>query len=158
MRPDELQAIHETMHRLEQRWNLLPIPDLDGFHPYDPLPPAEFLPLLREASALTAGRRLLDLGCGIGRNLSIAFSLGWQVAGVDRHRPYVEAARELLPEAEIVEADIRALDRFDADVVYMYRPAVADEAEDALEAHVTAGLEAGTVLLLPTRPRPVRVI
>lgn len=156
--PEEFQAIHETFHRLEQRWNLLPIPEVDGFHAYDPLPPAEFLPLVREAARLARGRRFLDLGCGIGRNLSIAYSLGWQVSGVDRHRPYVEAARELLPEAEIVEADIFDLDRFDADVVYMYRPAVGDDLEDDLEAHVIGRLAPGTVLLLPVRPWPVRVI
>ena len=142
------------MHRLEQRWNVLPIPDADVWHAYDPLPPALFLPGLRQAAELTQGRRFLDVGCGIGRNMALAWSLGWQVAGIERHGPYAEAARELLPEADVYCEDAFDVDSFDADLVYMYRPARADAAEEWLEAHVLACLRPGTVCFFPTRRDP----
>jgi len=158
MNERELEAVHCVMHRLEQRWNVLPIPNGEVWHPYDPLPPAMFLALLAQAADLTEGRRFLDLGSGIGRNLALAYHLGWEVAGVEQHEPYFDACREMLPEATLTLADICDLDDFDADVVYMYRPAVEEAHEEAVEAHVAGRLAPGTVLLLPVRPDPVRVI
>ncbi len=124
------------------------------FFAYDPLPVAIFLPGIRAASAMTAGRRFLDVGCGIGTKLALMAGLGWEVAGIDRHPPYIESALDLCPEAELTVADLRDTETFDADLVYMYRPGVSDETASALEAHVEARVRPGTVLFFPTRRSP----
>jgi SAM-dependent methyltransferase len=150
----ELEAIHQTFHRLEQRWNVLPIPDNSVWHAYDPLPTTLFLSGLARAAELTEGRRFLDVGCGIGRNLALAHCLGWQVAGIERHEPYLDAAAELLPEATLVHADALSVEVFDADCVYLYRPARGDELAEILERHVLARLPVGTVCFFPLRRAP----
>lgn len=153
-----LEAIHQTFGRLEKRW-LPASPDTRRWFGYEPLPTAEFLRQLGEAMELTEGRRFLDLGCGIGRNLAIAHQLGCSVVGVDRYQPYLAVASDLVPEARLVHANILELDKTDlaADIVHMYRPAVDEELELELERHVEDRLASGTVLLLPTRRR-ARVI
>lgn len=137
------------MHRLERRW----YSPFDGgeWHGYDPLPPAEFLRGLRVAAELTEGRRLLDVGCGAGRNLALAYALGFSVGGIERHLPLAEAARELLPEATILYANALDVHEFDCDVLYMYRPAKADELEEQLEQHVRERVNPGTVMFWPLR-------
>ena len=97
---------------------------------------------------------MLDLGCGLGRNLSIAHHLGWQVAGIDHNPQYAAAASELLPEADVRVADILDEQDFDADVVYMYRPARGDELEGKVETHVLERVNPGTVMFWPTRHDP----
>lgn len=155
--PAEFEAIHGLLHRLEQRWTP-PAPAADVWFAYDPLPLREFLPLLRQAMALTEGRRFLDLGCGIGRNLAVAHHLGFRVSGIDQHRPYLAAAAELLPEAVLTHGNILDLNEIDADIVYMYRPARAEDLQVRIEEHVQSLLTPGSVFLLPVRPQPVRVI
>lgn len=44
---------------------------------------------------ITAGMRILDAGCGNGRNLVYPLRHGWAVSGVDASAEAVEAAREL---------------------------------------------------------------
>lgn len=149
----ELEAIHQTLWRLEQRW-LPPTPNAHVHHAYEALPVAMFLPGIRRAAEFTDGRRFLDIGCGIGRNLALMSVMGWQVAGIDRHRPYVEAAQELAPEATLVCADAFDVQEFNADVVYMYRPMVADGDETRLEEHVLGRIAPGTVCFFPTRRQP----
>jgi 2-polyprenyl-3-methyl-5-hydroxy-6-metoxy-1,4-benzoquinol methylase len=151
--PNELEAIHQTLHRLEQRW-VLPIPDAHTWFAYHPLPIAMFLPGIRQASELTDGRRFLDIGCGIGTKLALMHTLGWEVAGIDRTEHYLDAARELIPEATLTHADALALNSFNADLVYMYRPAVSDKLETELERHVLAHVKPGTVCFFPTRRQP----
>lgn len=146
----ELEAIHQTLHRLEQRW-VFPLPDSNLFYAYSALPVAEFLPTVQEVSALTEGRRFMDIGCGIGTKLALMHVMGWRVAGLDRHGPYIESARELVPEADVIHADLREIDRFDADLVYMYRPGVSDELEEELERHVVERMTVGSLFFLPDR-------
>lgn len=149
----ELEAIHQTLHRLETRWHL-PIPDASIWHAYDPLPLALFLDGIRAAIRYAPGNRFLDLGCGIGTKLAFMHGIGYQVTGIDRVSHYIEAARELIQEATLIEADIFDLASFDADIIFMYRPARDDQLEDALERHVVAGMNLGAVLFLPVRPLP----
>jgi SAM-dependent methyltransferase len=151
MSPEELEALHGTMHRLERRWNLLPIPDNSVYHAYDPLPFWQFFEGIRIASAHTQGRRFLDLGCGIGTKLALMHGLGWEVSGIEQHLPYVEAARELIPEANVIHGQIEDLEDLEADLVYMYRPAVSEDLELELEHHVAEILSPGSVLFLPVR-------
>lgn len=149
----EREAIHGLLHRLERRWSL-PIPDASVWHAYDPLPFCHFLDRVREAERLTTGRRFLDIGCGIGSKLALMSALGWETHGIDRHLPYVEAARELVPEAKVEHADAFDVGAFDADLVYMYRPAVSDELEDRLEQHVLERVVPGAVMFWPLRHDP----
>lgn len=44
---------------------------------------------------LTPGMRLLDAGCGGGRNLVYFFRTGYDVCGVDESRPSIAQVREL---------------------------------------------------------------
>lgn len=149
-----LEALHQTFHRLESRW-VPPVPPVDHWFAYDPLPLALFLPGIASATAHQTGRRFLDVGCGIGTKLALMHALGWEVAGVDRHEPYLAAAAEMVPEADLRLADLFDLDGFDADLVYMYRPAVSDRLAEEAERHVIAGMSPGSLLFLPTRTPPV---
>lgn len=153
MTVDAWEAVHQTLFRLEQRW-LPPTPDADVFFAYDPLPVAMFFPTIEVAAKETAGRRFLDVGCGIGTKLALMHVLGWQVAGIERHEPYAATARELVPEAAVTTTDLRDVELFDADLVYMYRPGVSDEMASTLECHVAERVRPGTLLFLPTRPLP----
>lgn len=147
---EELNAITCTLFRLEQP--ILPsTPDASVYFAYDPLPIADFFSGVQIAVPFTRGRRFLDIGCGIGTKLMLMHYLGWEVAGIDRHEPYVKAARKLIPEASLTCADLRDVGSFTADFVYMYRPGVSDALEDALERHVISCLTPGTVLYLPLR-------
>ncbi|MGH3256226.1 MAG: methyltransferase domain-containing protein [Streptosporangiaceae bacterium] len=60
---------------------------------------------------LPAGRAVLDLGCGSGlpvaRDLAAA---GYRVTGVDISEAQINRARELVPQAEFVRADVTAID------------------------------------------------
>ncbi len=150
MTPEEWEALYVTMHRLEMRWKW-EIPDATVFHAYDPLPLGLFLPPMRVAMEHARGKRFLDLGCGIGTKLAFMQALGWEVSGVDRWLGYVKAAREMMPETEIIHADIRELAELPADVIYMYRPARSDELEAEIETHVVKLMEPGMVLFLPAR-------
>ena len=147
----EWEALYVLLHRLEHRWLPPAIPDASIYHAYDPLPLEIFLRGIRAASEHAEGRRFLDLGCGIGAKLAFMRALGWEVAGVERQADYVEIARELVPEAEITHGQIEDIDSFDADLVYMYRPAISEELELELEVHVIEHLDRGTLLFIPER-------
>jgi SAM-dependent methyltransferase len=151
---EECEALHGLIHRLERRWNLLPIPDRRFHHAYDPLPFWHFLAGVQAAARLVRGRRFLDVGCGIGSKLALMHHLGWTAAGIDRHRPYIDAAAELVPEASLAHGDAFDIPHFDTDLVYMYRPMISDEQEDALETHILAHVDPGTVMFWPLRHDP----
>lgn len=155
---DMLEAIYQATRRLEQAW-LPTIPSAHEFFAYEPLPWGQFIDLIEQASGLTEGRRFLDVGCGIGTKLIVMHYLGWEVAGVERHPPYAHAARLLVPEAEeVTPRDVFDIDRFDADVVYSYRLAVNDDRQAEVEAHLSAHMTPGSVLVLPNRHPEIRVI
>lgn len=157
MTPDAWEAVHQTLFRLEQRWLPPYPPEADVFFAYDPLPVADFFPTIEVASSATSGRRFLDVGCGIGTKLALMHVLGWQVAGIDRHLPYLEVAHDLVPEATLTHADLRDVEMFDADLVYMYRPGVTEDTAAALERHVAQRVVPGTLLFLPTRRLPAGI-
>jgi len=57
------------------------------------------------------GRRLLDAACGTGKSFMPFLERGWQVTGCDVSAAMVARARVKAPEAELLVADIRSLDR-----------------------------------------------
>lgn len=141
----ELEAIHQTMWRLELRWKP-ETPDAHMHHAYERLPPIDFFPLIRRAGDPN-GRTLMDIGCGIGTNLLMAFVMGWNVVGVDRHLPYLEVARALVPEARLIHSDAFDLTSFDADVIYVYRPMVSGDDQRRLESHIASRMRPGSIML-----------
>lgn len=156
MNAAELEAVHQLTWRLE-RGLLPPTPDAHVHHAYEPLPLAEFLPGFREADRLSwngVNRRFLDIGCGTGTKLVIAHYMGWLTSGIDRHEPYLEIARELIPEADLILSDAFDVEFFDANVVYMCRPMVSASDMDRLEAHVLDRVRPGTVCFFAQRRDP----
>lgn len=71
----------------------------------------------RFVAALPPGGTVLDVGCGSGRPIAKRLAnLGFRVTGVDASAPLLAHARDLIPQAEWIEADMRDLDlgrRFD---------------------------------------------
>ena len=104
---------------------------------------------------LDKGAHILDLCCGPGRHAAELVRRGFRVTGVDRHKPYLERAREASGEIELVEADMRDFSRagaFDA-VINMYTSFgyFEDPAEDLKVArNMRASLKAGGKALIET--------
>ena len=153
MTDEEYEAVYQAMSALERPW-LLPLPQTAPWHGYDPLPLRDFFNGVRIAARLTPGRRFLDVGCGIGTKLLLMDRLGWQTAGIERHPPYADRARELNPNAQITTANLLEIRDIDADVIYMNRPAMTDELEEQVEAHMLAHANLGTVMFWPYRHQP----
>lgn len=63
--------------------------------------------LLRDATGLGPGTRVLDLGCGAGRHLEEMERIGYRATGLDLSRPLIEAARKSVPVADLVLGDMR---------------------------------------------------
>jgi SAM-dependent methyltransferase len=61
------------------------------------------------ALRVTAGMRLLDIGCGAGLALSMARERGAVVSGIDAASGLLEVARRRLPEVELRQGDIESL-------------------------------------------------
>jgi len=64
---------------------------------------------------LSAGAKILDLGCGLGCEAVPLSSLGYKIAGIDNDKRVVEAARQngknFGGDIEIIEGDIFKLDK-----------------------------------------------
>ena len=65
-------------------------------------------------AGVTPGTRLLDVGCGAGRALSIADSLGAQISGLDASERLAAVARRKLPAARIEVGEMEELPFEDA--------------------------------------------
>lgn len=65
--------------------------------------------LLRLTTGRGPGTRVLDLGCGAGRHLVEMERIGYRATGLDLSRAMLAAAREAVPEAGLVRADMRLL-------------------------------------------------
>jgi cyclopropane fatty-acyl-phospholipid synthase-like methyltransferase len=59
------------------------------------------------AARLQAGSRVLDLGCGAGVPIARTLAKTFRVTGVDLSRAQLELARDQVPEAEFIWADMR---------------------------------------------------
>ncbi|GAC67503.1 class I SAM-dependent methyltransferase [Gordonia soli] len=69
-----------------------------------------FTEALASAAQLSAGQRLLDIGCGSGTLLAVAADAGAQPVGVDISAAMVDAARRRVPSATVVLADAQSDD------------------------------------------------
>lgn len=70
----------------------------------DKAPPAEALK--KFASKLPAAAKVLDAGCGSGRDSGILGQMGFQVTGLDISKGLLEEARKRSPGIEFVEGDL----------------------------------------------------
>lgn len=126
---DDLGAIEQVIDRLEAPWLVGDAPSEEQFFSYRPLPMVELIrglnvcrEVLWTSSDETVGRRLLDVGCGIGRAMLFAHLTGWNVEGIDRYAPYVHAAERLVPEAVVGLCEAEDYEDYaEFDVVYSYR-------------------------------------
>lgn len=141
---DEIDALDQTLHRLD-RFVAGKCPEETEFYGYVALPLSQFLDGLKVCTSAT-GRRFLDVGCGIGRALLIAYLTGWDVTGIEHHLPYADVARRLIPEAEIIGCKANDFDRYgDFDVVYSYRLCVNDDDQEALEKLIVSQMKSGAI-------------
>jgi ubiquinone/menaquinone biosynthesis C-methylase UbiE len=68
--------------------------------------------LRRDARRKRSGQyrtRLLDVGCGAGRFLQLAVERGASVAGIDATEPFIELARERVPDADLLVGEMEEL-------------------------------------------------
>jgi SAM-dependent methyltransferase len=65
--------------------------------------------LVLRQTGVTSGTRLLDVGCGAGRALSIADSIGAQISGLDASERLAAVARRKLPAARIEVGEMEEL-------------------------------------------------
>ncbi|HHX63867.1 MAG TPA: methyltransferase domain-containing protein [Chloroflexi bacterium] len=111
---------------------------------------AVYLPWIEER--LPEGARVLDLGCGCGVPVARELSRRHQVTGVDISPVQIERARQLVPAAEFVCADLTACafenESFDAVVAFYSIIHVPVEEQPALLERVTGWLRPGGRLLM----------
>lgn len=76
----------------------------------------------RVVEGLPAGARVLDLGCGTGEPVAKHIvECGFRVTGVDESAEMLKFARQTVPEAELIHADmvtVELVEIFDAAVVW----------------------------------------
>ncbi len=71
---------------------------------------APFADAVLQAAGITAGERVLDIGCGSGTLLQRAATLGAVPFGVDISEPMAQAARRRVPAATVILGDAQTID------------------------------------------------
>lgn len=56
------------------------------------------------------GRKILDIGCGPGRDIRYFSSLGLNVTGIDLSSSFLRMAEKLVPKAKVIKMDMRKLE------------------------------------------------
>ncbi|HEX5166465.1 MAG TPA: methyltransferase domain-containing protein [Thermomicrobiales bacterium] len=106
------------------------------------------------AQRLPDGAKVLDAGCGAGVPVAQILSERCRVTGVDISAAQIALARELVPAAEFIQADMAGLDfpdgSFDAIVSYFAIIHVPREEHPAILANFHRMLAPGGLLLLST--------
>lgn len=110
---------------------------------------ARFVALLDDL--LPAGADVLDLGCATGVPVARALARRFRVVGVDHSAHSIELARQRVPTAAFIQADMTRLDlppaRFDAVVSFYAITHVPRDEHPALLARVARWLRPGGVFV-----------
>ncbi len=64
---------------------------------------------IEKFQALLAGKKILDLGCGPGRDVKVFVENGFQVTGIDLSEEMIKLARDEMLEAEFIVGDLLEL-------------------------------------------------
>jgi SAM-dependent methyltransferase len=86
-KPPDYDSVYETSEYSKEQ--------IDPFHACDPadfLTHATYAPFFRKVP-FSPGKKLLDVGCGVGRFLLAARTVGWTTRGIDVSRAAVEIGR-----------------------------------------------------------------
>ena len=101
---------------------------------------------------LPAGAKVLDLGCGTGEPVAKHIvARGFRLTGVDESEQMLKFARQTVPEAELIHADMVTVelnDRFDAAVAWDSMFHVERKHHAAIYRKLGHALRAGARLLL----------
>lgn len=108
--------------------------------------------LIAERHCWSGEETYFEVGCGIGTKMRLARAMGWLVHGIEIHEPCAALARRL--SLDVVCADAFDWTDYDADLVYLFRLCVADDAEAALTKHVAAHMRRGALLFHVGGPEP----
>lgn len=131
-----------------------PLPDESRYYGWQPLPLIDFQRGM-DVVGPGAGRAFLDVGSGIGCKLFLADALGFTVAGVERHAPYVQVSLRLFPEFPVTPADAFEFDRYDRfDVVYCYRPCIDPDEQRHLNRVIAVRMRPGALFFSAGGPYP----
>ncbi|WP_299281230.1 class I SAM-dependent methyltransferase [uncultured Tateyamaria sp.] len=113
--------------------------------------------LARFTNGLTAGARVLDLGCGAGEPIARWFiAEGFAVTGVDFASSMLDIARTRWPDGDWRQADMRDLDlgeTFDGIVAWDSFFHLRPDAQRSCIAHMARHLAPGGSLLITVGPR-----
>lgn len=145
-----LQAVDLALNAVERQVApQVEYSESDRYYAWEPLPANVFISGLREIGD-SAGRSLVDAGCGIGTKLVVAREFGWQnLYGVERRAEYVAHAKQMCPNATITVGQIEDHDFSSYDVVYMFQPAREPSLETWLEHHVVSRMRPGAIAFMP---------
>ena len=106
----------------------------------------------RILEGLPVGARVLDLGCGTGEPVAkYVTERGFRVTGVDESEQMLKFARQTVPEAELVHADmvtVELVETFDAAVAWDSMFHVERKHHAAIYRKLARALRAGGRLLL----------
>lgn len=106
----------------------------------------------RVLDTLAPGARVLDLGCGTGNPIArYIIDRGFRVVGVDQSEKMLAIAQRVIPEAELIHADmigVQLNEKFAAAIVWDSAFHVRRENHAAIYQKVAGALEAGGRMLL----------
>ena len=106
----------------------------------------------RVLEGLPAGAKVLDLGCGTGEPVAkYVVERGFRITGVDESAEMLKFARQIVPEAELIHADMASvefLDTFDAAVAWDSMFHVERRHHAAIYRKLAAALRTDARLLL----------
>jgi trans-aconitate methyltransferase len=113
--------------------------------------------IARLLALLPPAAHVLDIGCGSGAPIATAIaSAGHRVTGLDASPTLLDLARARLPDAEWIEADMRAMDlgrRFDALVAWDSFFHLDHDAQRGMLPRFAAHAVPGAPLLFTSGPR-----
>lgn len=105
----------------------------------------------RVLEGLPPGAKVLDLGCGTGQPIaSYIARRGYRVIGVDQSREMLRFARQVIPEAEFIQADMVSVEfnqSFDAAIAWDSMFHVQRNHHAAIYRNVASCLETGARVL-----------